>query len=92
MRDHPGAELSDEALTTCDKCGQPVWIYRTPIGEHVALDDAAGAYLIDRWNKAYQSMRPDGYRAHHCSLVSTRAPLSAEVSETEFLWVDRARL
>lgn len=85
MRDHPGAELSEEALTTCDKCKQLVWLYKTPVGEDISLDDIPGPYLIDRWRKAYRSMRSDGYSAHDCSLVSTRAPLSGEVSEGEFL-------
>jgi hypothetical protein len=70
----------------CDQCRQPVWIYETPTGDPVALDDAPGEMLIDRRNKAYRSLRQDGYRPHRCSEVTWRAPLSAHVSGRDFLW------
>ena len=83
---HPGAALSDDALSICESCSQPVWLYQTPIGEQVALDDAPGEMLIDGLNKAYRSLRADGYRLHQCSEVMQRAPLSAAVTGREFLW------
>lgn len=87
MIHHPGTGLSSDALTICESCAQPVWLYQTPIGEHVLLDDAPGEMLIDGRSKAYRSLRADGYRHHRCSEVIQRAPLSAAVTGREFLWL-----
>ena len=80
--------MSDSALTTCASCGQPVWVYPTPIGDRVILDDLRGEFLINGRGKAYRSTRPDGYRLHNpdCQRIA-RAPLSGEVTLREFLWI-----
>jgi hypothetical protein len=60
----PEASLSDSALTTCATCGRPVWVYATPVGDRVSLEDLPGEFLIDGRGKAHRSTRPDGYRLH----------------------------
>jgi hypothetical protein len=82
----PGKPLSNEALTVCQRCGQTVWLYKTPTGDPVALDDAPGEMVIDAHDKAYRATRVEGYRVHRCSEVAVSAPLSGTVSESEFLW------
>jgi hypothetical protein len=82
----PGKPLSDEALTVCQRCGQPVWLYKTPTGDPVSLDNSPGEMIIDELDKAYRSMRPEGYRVHHCSNGTARAPVSGTISGDEFLW------
>jgi hypothetical protein len=84
----PGASLSDSALTICAACGRPVWVYPTPVGDRVTLEDLPGEFLIDGRGKAYRSTRPDGYRLHNpdCQRVA-RASLSGAVTLHEFLWI-----
>jgi hypothetical protein len=74
------APLSNEARALCRDCGQPTWVYETPIGDRIALDNAPGEYVIDGGNKIYRTFSPDGYRAHHDHCRATRSPLTGEVT------------
>lgn len=78
--------LSDRARSICPKCGAPVWMYLSPLGGPIALDNAPGDYLIDGRNKAYRPTLPDGYRVHSCGRLA-RTPFSGEVTSSEFLWL-----
>jgi hypothetical protein len=77
--------LSDDARSMCPQCRAVVWRYETPAARTVVLDRAPGPYIIDGRRRAFLSERADGYRAHECTRTA-RAPLSAEVTDCEFLW------
>ena len=80
--------LDDYAIATCGQCGASIWDYGTPNGNHVALDNAPGPYLIEG-GKAYKSPgTSQGYRAHwdYCRRIAASSLVSAEVSGDEFLW------
>ena len=79
------APLADSAQAICPHCRAPVWMYEAPTGSTVALDDAAGPYLIDGRGKAYRSDRRDGYQGHNCAR-HVRTPHSTQVTDDEFLW------
>lgn len=78
--------LDDYALATCMHCGAVVWLYSTPSGTMVALDDAPGPYVI-AGTKAYRSTGNGGYRGHwdHCKMIATARPCTG-VDRDEFLW------
>jgi hypothetical protein len=63
-----------------------MWLYETPIGDRIALDDAPGEYVIDGGNKIYRTFSTNGYRAHQDHCRARRAPLTGVVSAADFLW------
>lgn len=87
MTRQPSAQLSDEARSLCEQCGQPIWSYTTLAGDPVAVDNAPGEVIIDGRGHAFWSVRQDGYRPHSCSEIAWRAPLGAAVTRSEFLWL-----
>ena len=78
--------LSDHYLVKCLQCGAEVWDYPTPNGNHVALDNAPGPYVIED-GKAYRSTGTGGYRGHWdlCKRLAA-SPLAGQVNPDEFLW------
>ena len=78
--------LSDHMLVKCMQCGAMVWSYPTPNGNHVALDNAPGPYVIHD-TKAYKSQGTQGYRGHwdHCKRLAA-SPLTGQVLADAFLW------
>jgi hypothetical protein len=79
--------LDDEKLSRCPRCGDPIWNYKLPSGNRVALDGAPGEYVIDANNVAYKSEGSGGYRGHsdHCGVLAA-SPLTGEVNADDFLW------
>jgi hypothetical protein len=86
MTDNQTDLLSGHAMVLCGECGETIWDYRTPNGNHVALDNAVGPYVING-PTACRRGPTDGYRGHwdHCKPVAASHP-SNHVSADEFLW------
>jgi hypothetical protein len=80
--------LSDHALSVCDSCKEPIWVYPTQIGDRVALDDLPGPWVIDGRHTLYKLPYNSGYRTHECK-QATNAPLLRDVPDDEFLWAPR---
>ena len=78
--------LPDHALAVCGQCGDQIWLYATPNGRRVALDNLPGPYVIEG-TTAYKSMQGDGYRGHwdHCKRAASSQPFS-RVGDDDFLW------
>lgn len=79
------APLSFRRASTCQRCGATVWIYPMLSGTEVALDSAAGEFIIDGREHAWRLPGMSGYRLHSCETVSGSL-LIGSVSEDEFLW------
>jgi hypothetical protein len=78
--------LSEHAFAVCGQCGDPIWIYATPAGASVALDNAPGPYVIHE-RKAYKATQNLGFQAHwdHCKSI-TSSLRTWTVLTDEFLW------
>jgi hypothetical protein len=82
----PEHALPEHALAVCGQCGDTIWLYATPNGGHVALDNLPGPYVIEG-TKAHRSTHGDGYRGHwdHCKRATSSQPFS-QIVDDDFLW------
>lgn len=86
MREHDCEPLSDEARATCTNCGARTYLYKTPSGSKIALQDTPGPYVISG-SVALLAGNDAGYDKHadHCT-HKLAATLIADPTAGEFLW------
>jgi hypothetical protein len=81
-----GEPLSDDARATCADCGARTFLYKTPNGSKVALQDTPGPYVISG-DLALLQATDAGFGKHseHCT-HRLGATLIRDPTEAEFIW------